>query len=147
MAGLTWSSASTMSPITIVSLPLRLKVAQDVNPIGGVRRTPAALTVRSLRGTETLNVPSFSSSLPLAPVNCSMEAVLSRALGRLLMFWPGTARVGIRVKQMRPGIIFILISALREQPAHEPYVLAGPHLPRRPFQSPATADPSDGRSS
>ena|SRR5207249_3407396 len=129
MAGLTWSSASTMSPITIVSLPLRLKVAQDVNPIGGVRRTPAALTVRSLRGTETLNVPSFSSSLPLAPVNCSMEAVLNRALGRLLMFWPGSARVGIRVKQMRPGIIFILISALREQPALEPYVLTRPHLP------------------
>ena len=107
MTGLTWSSASTMSPITIVSLPLRLKAAQDVNPIGGVRCTPAALTVRSLRGTETLNAPSFSSSLPLAPVNCSMEAVSNPVAGALLLLWSGSARAAMSVEQMRPRIVFM----------------------------------------
>ena len=79
ITGLTCSSSSTRSPITIVRVPARWKDAHEVRPSGGVIRTPAAVTARSERGTETLNAPSFSSSLPLAPVSCSMRAVSNPA--------------------------------------------------------------------
>src|SRR4051812_22471390 len=65
--------------MTIVCLPMRMNAAQLVSPSGGVMRTPAAVTVRSLRGTETLNTPSLSLSLPLAPVSSSIRAVSSLA--------------------------------------------------------------------
>src|SRR5207245_146075 len=58
--------------------PAGSKAAHEVRPSGGVTWTPAAVTERSLRGTETLKTPSFSSSVPLAPVSSSMRAV-SRA--------------------------------------------------------------------
>src|SRR6516165_4348364 len=57
------------------SWPSRLNEAQDVRPMGGVIFTPAMTTERSLRGTETLNTPSFSSRVPLAPVSRSILPV------------------------------------------------------------------------
>ena len=50
IAGFTWSSVSTMSPITMVCAPPPLKAAQAVRPSGGVRRTPAAVALMSARG-------------------------------------------------------------------------------------------------
>src|SRR5882672_3310385 len=67
-----------MSPMTTVFLPTRLNEAHDVRPIGGVIRTPATLTSKSLRGTDTLKTSSFSSRLPLAPVSPSIRAVSGR---------------------------------------------------------------------
>src|SRR5436305_3108557 len=49
--------------------------AQQVSPIGGVIFTPPAVTLMSLRESDTLNTPSFSSSFPFAPVSCSIFAV------------------------------------------------------------------------
>ena len=46
LAGFTWFSVSTMSPITAAWLPILVNAAQAVRPIGGVRRTPAAWTSR-----------------------------------------------------------------------------------------------------
>src|SRR5688572_17977233 len=45
--------------------------------MGGVTRTPAAVTARSVRGTETLKTPSFSSRTPFAPVSLSIRAMSS----------------------------------------------------------------------
>ena len=81
IAGFTWSSVRTTSPITMVCAPPPLKAAQAVRPSGGVSFTPAAVEPISLRGYETLNVPSFSSSLPLSPVSCSIFAVSNLAAG------------------------------------------------------------------
>src|SRR5438477_4578900 len=76
MTALTWSSRRTRSPMTMtLPPPTGWKAAQDVRPRGGVTWTPAAVIDRSLRGTETLKTPSFSSSAPLAPVSSSMRAV------------------------------------------------------------------------
>src|SRR5262249_29954885 len=66
-----------MSPITMVRLPSRLNAAQLVRPIGGVIFTPAVVTDKSLRGTDTLNTPSFALNAPLTPVSSSMRAVSS----------------------------------------------------------------------
>src|SRR5215472_2953699 len=66
-----------MSPITMVRLPSRLNAAQLVSPIGGVIFTPAVVTDKSLRGTDTLNTPSFALSAPFTPVSSSMRAVSS----------------------------------------------------------------------
>src|SRR5262249_34821843 len=68
-----------MSPITMVRLPSRLNAAQLVRPIGGVIFTPAVVTDKSLRGTDTLNTPSFALNAPFTPVSSSMRAVSSLA--------------------------------------------------------------------
>src|SRR5207249_4259676 len=60
ITGLTWSSSKTRSPITVVCRPTSLKAAHEVSPMGGVRWTPATVTLRSLRAAETLKTPSFS---------------------------------------------------------------------------------------
>src|SRR5713101_1827812 len=57
------------------SLPSRLNAAHDVRPIDGDIFTPAMITDKSLRGTDTLNTPSFSSRAPLAPVRLSIALV------------------------------------------------------------------------
>ena len=77
ITGFTWSSRSTMSPITMVCLPALVNAAQAVSPIGGVMRTPPTTALMSVRGSETLNTPSLASSTPLAPVSCSIAAVAS----------------------------------------------------------------------
>src|SRR5258707_12191411 len=64
----------TRSPMTMSSLSSRLNAAHDVRPIGGDIFTPATIPERSLRGADTLNTPSFSSSAPLAPVKGSFAA-------------------------------------------------------------------------
>src|SRR5881397_4054888 len=81
MTAFTWSSSRTMSPMTTVCLPARLNAAHDVSPMGGVSLTPAATTVRSLRGTDTLNTPSMSLSTPLPPVSSSILPVSNDACG------------------------------------------------------------------
>ena len=78
MAGFTWSSVSTMSPITTACAPARVKAAQAVSPSGGVIFAPAVVTDRSLRGTCTLKTPSFSDHCPFRPVICSMRAESTR---------------------------------------------------------------------
>src|SRR5213595_2795722 len=71
-----------MSPITMACAPVGWKAAQAVRPMGGdILTPPAIVTARSVRGTETLKTPVLSSSLPLAPVNCSMRAVSSGVAG------------------------------------------------------------------
>src|SRR2546428_210289 len=65
----------------MVCAPPPLNAAQAVRPSGGVSFTPAAVEPISLRGYETLNAPSFSSSLPLSPVSCSIFAVSNLAAG------------------------------------------------------------------
>ena len=60
--------------MTVVWFPERVNAAHDVRPIGGVMCTPPEVTLRSVRGALTLNTPAFSSSLPFAPVSCSMRA-------------------------------------------------------------------------
>src|SRR6266851_9320847 len=61
--------------MTISSLPSRLNAAHDVRPIGGDIFTPAMITDKSLRGTDTLKTPSFSSKAPFAPVRRSIVMV------------------------------------------------------------------------
>src|SRR5256885_4294004 len=75
IAGFTWSSVSTMSPMTTVCAPAFVKAAQAVRPRGGIILVPAVVTARSLRGISTLKTPSFSFHLPLTPVICSIRAV------------------------------------------------------------------------
>src|SRR3954464_948846 len=65
--------------MTIVCSPTFVNAAQHVRPIGGVIFTPPDVTARSERGMLTLKTFSFSSSFPLAPVNCSILAVSSFA--------------------------------------------------------------------
>src|SRR5437867_116935 len=116
ITGLTWSSRRTMSPMTTVWFPALLKAAQDVSPIGGVSFTPAAVTERSARGTETLNTPSFSSSLPFAPVSCSIRAVSSRGPEPLLSFGAALAGVARAPTSKSPRIrscIFSLLNSSR----------------------------------
>ena len=66
--------------------------------MGGVIFTvPLILTARSLRGSETLNTPSFSLSLPVTPVSFSMLAVSrppGAALGVVLAGVIGAAGAG-----------------------------------------------------
>ena len=50
IAGLTWSSVSTMSPMTMVCALPPLKAVQAVRPSGGVSFTPAAVEPISSRG-------------------------------------------------------------------------------------------------
>src|SRR5713226_384869 len=57
------------------SLPARLNAAHEVRPIGGDIFTPAMITDKSLRGTDTLNTPSLPSRTPLAPVRRSIAPV------------------------------------------------------------------------
>src|SRR5207249_11921237 len=71
--------------MTIVLAPAFIKAAYYASPIGGVIFTPATVTLRSLRGTVTLNTPSFSLSSPFTPVSCSILAVSS---------FPSAARLG-----------------------------------------------------
>src|SRR6266850_6289394 len=71
-----------MSPMTITWLPAFWNAAQAVRPSGGVIFTPAAVTARSLRGTETLKTCSFSFIDPLAPVSSSILAVFRPAARR-----------------------------------------------------------------
>src|SRR5207247_6762582 len=80
-----WSSSKVVSPMTIVLAPAFIKAAYDASPMGGVIFTPATVTLRSLRGTASLNTPSFSLSAPFTPVSCSILAVSS---------FPSAARLG-----------------------------------------------------
>ena len=75
MTGFTWSSRRTMSPMTTVCSPVFLKAAHEVSPIDGVNLTPATVTAKSLRGSETLNTPSLELNVPFAPVSSSMRVV------------------------------------------------------------------------
>ena len=79
MTGFTWSSSTTMSPITITCAPARMKAAQAVSPSGGVIFTPAAVTASSARGIDTLKTSSLASSAPFIPVSSSIFAVSSDA--------------------------------------------------------------------
>jgi hypothetical protein len=87
-----------------------------------VRESTGGIYFGEPRGIETLKTPSFSSSLPLAPANCSILAVSNPVLGPFLLFWPAGTRVGISIKQMRPRIVFIFISASRKLPTLAPSV-------------------------
>jgi hypothetical protein len=82
MTGFTWSSKRTISPMAMTWSPAFWKAAHEVRPNGGVILTPAAVTSRSLRGTLTLNTPSFSLNSPLTSVSRSIVAV-SRAFSPL----------------------------------------------------------------
>src|SRR5207237_1421501 len=79
IAGFTWSSVRTMSPITTVCVPALVNAAQAVRPRGGVSLAPAAVTARSLRATCTLKTPCFSFHCPFSPVSCSILAVSNLA--------------------------------------------------------------------
>ena len=70
-----------MSPITIVCVPAFVNAAHAVSPSGGVIRAPPTVAAMSARGIETLNTPSFASSVPFAPVSRSIAAVSSAAAG------------------------------------------------------------------
>src|SRR5579863_5757936 len=85
----------TRSPITMSSLPSRLNAAHEVSPIGGDIFTPAMVTARSLRGTDTLNTPSFWSSAPLAPVRRSIAAVSIAFSAAFSIGAPHVARVSV----------------------------------------------------
>jgi hypothetical protein len=55
MTGLTWSSLSTMSPITMASAPIGSDAAQEVSPEGGVSLTLPTVSARSVRRTDFEN--------------------------------------------------------------------------------------------
>src|SRR5262245_12468280 len=67
----------TKSPMTMSLFFAHLNPAHEVRPIGGDIVTPPMTTARSVRGTDTLNTPSFSSSAPLAPLSRSIAPVSS----------------------------------------------------------------------
>ena len=75
IAGLTSSSNSTVSPITIVDLPIGVKAAHEVRPmnVGTVQRS--TLTLTSSRGLLTLKTFSALLYVPFRPVTDSMVAV------------------------------------------------------------------------
>ena len=106
-----------MSPITIVCLPALVNAAHAVRPSGGVIRTPAAVTLMSLRGSDTLKTPSFSSSVPLAPVSSSMPAVSKGAAGLSAAAALAASRVVAKmpVAEHRPGGYRQAASRAREQ--------------------------------
>src|SRR5258706_9013727 len=68
MTGLTSSSKTTRSPITIASTPgfsPGVKPAHDVSPMnGGTLLKPSMLTGKSLRGNDTVTALSETSGLP-----------------------------------------------------------------------------------
>src|SRR5438876_6544229 len=117
-----------MSPMTTVCWPMRLKEAHDVSPIGGVMRTPATLTSRSPRGTETLKAPSLSSSLPFSPVSSSIRPVLS--WGWLATGSPAAlVTAAIRINAGANWILFMLPPLVRLRNIHQSRsaVLDHPH--------------------
>ena len=65
--------------MTMTPDPADSKAAHELSPAAGASFTPPTATARSVRGTETLNTPSLRSSLPSAPVSCSMRAESSAA--------------------------------------------------------------------
>ncbi len=54
MTGVTSSSVSTRSPITIAASPIRLKATHEPSASAGLSRTPPAVTCKSVRGRLTL---------------------------------------------------------------------------------------------
>src|SRR2546425_1250743 len=106
MTAFTWSSSRTISPMTTVCLPAGLNAAHDVSPMGGVSLTPAATTVRSLRGTDTLNTPSVSLNTPLAPVSSSIFPVSNDTCGgpASAVDAEASARTAMNVRMLSSGI-------------------------------------------
>src|SRR5205085_8480387 len=82
ITGITSSSVSTRSPITIVSLPIFLKATHEPSASAGLTATPPTVTCKSLRGRLTLYTspgciePSLPNACPtafqsVAPDDCA----------------------------------------------------------------------------
>src|SRR5579862_5366068 len=97
----------------MVFLPARLNATHDVSPMGGVSLTPAAVTVRSLRGTATLKTASLGSSFPFAPVKASIFSV-SKGSGGAAQLARGTTTTSRAArKSIRRDIGNLLPSSVR----------------------------------
>jgi len=75
MAGLTSSWNTTVSPMTIMDLPMGVNAAHEVMLMNGGSARPSTWSGMSSRGLLTLNTFSVLSYMPWRPVSLSMAAV------------------------------------------------------------------------